>query len=99
MLLIRIATSTMVKPAGKTGGQWHLRVNVPGTNALVHEYTGAVAECPWPTELPVGNYLLAGERLDTDGLRLGNQVEGSYNWTGEGAEMVDVAAGISVVNV
>lgn len=100
MLIVRIATQPIVKPAGRTGGNWRIDIEEAANGApAVAPYEGAAPEMPWPVSLPVGSYRVKGRRLDTESANLGSMAEAIYDWTGEGAEMVDVAAGISVVNV
>jgi hypothetical protein len=98
MLLIRIATQPVIKPAGRTGGNWMIRIQQNGDD-VVPFYSGATPEREFPTSLPVGTYQLVGRRMDSNNNLLGDDQTTTYEWTGEGAEMVDVAAGISVVIV
>jgi hypothetical protein len=98
MLLIRVATQSIPLPTGKTGGNWFITVRQNGDGVMA-PYLGAAPETPFPTTLPAGTYELSGQRLDSNGAPLGPVFAANYDWTGEGAEMVDVAAGISVVNV
>lgn len=100
MLIVRIATTPIPKPAGRNGGLWRIDIEeAVGGAPAVPAYEGVAPEMPWPTSLPVGDYRLKGRRLDTESASLGSTAEAIYPWTGEGAEMVDVAGGISVVNV
>jgi hypothetical protein len=99
MLIIRIATTPIVKPAGVVPGNWRFDIEESNGAPAMAPILSASSDVPWPTALPPATYRLKGRRVDAEGQTIGSVSESTYIWSGEGAEMVDVAAGISVVNV
>lgn len=75
-----------------------IRITQNGDN-MVPPYFGVDPQTPWPTSLPAGTYGLVGQRLDTNNNSIGPQADGSYDWDGVGAETVEVAGSIGVIEV
>lgn len=99
MLIVRITPQQMVKPAGIVAGNWRIDIDDDSGSPAFPSYQGAAPEMPWPTTLAPGSYRIRGRRLDAEGSQVGGVAETVYGWSGEGAEMIDVAGGVSVVNV
>lgn len=99
MKVIKITPATIAKPVNQTGGNWMIRVVNDGGGNVVPTYFGAEPQTPWPISLPPGTYGLIGQRLDTNNNALGPEVSGSYEWDGVGAETVEVAGSIGVIDV
>lgn len=78
-------------PTSKTAGNFKIRAFSAGS--MVLSYEGSDPFCVWPVELPAGTYTISAERKDTDGLRLGDELNTTVEWSAAGVPTAQVPVG------